>query len=99
MLKTIRNRIVGMMKRFLIVRSLQPRAAARELPSSVVITAVATRDLLSLVRKIKRRGRLCPLRSHAGYCTRPYFLNVAFQSAANESSASLAVPWPAVIYG
>src|SRR5262245_51311133 len=37
MLKTIRNAIVGMMKRLRIERSLHPRAAARVRGSSVVI--------------------------------------------------------------
>src|SRR5919198_382483 len=41
MLKTIRNRIVGMMKRLRIVMSLMPREAAREFGSSLVMTAVA----------------------------------------------------------
>jgi hypothetical protein len=41
-LKTIRNRIVGTINMFRIVKSLQPREAAREFRSSVLITAVAT---------------------------------------------------------
>jgi hypothetical protein len=60
MLKTIRNRIVGMMKRLRIEMSLRPRVAAREDVSSVVIIVVA-KTLLPFQKKERRRHE-CPLR-------------------------------------
>lgn len=44
-------------------------------------------------------GRRSPSADGVCYLLRPYFLNVAFQSAARESSTSFAVPWPAVTKG
>lgn len=86
-----------------MVRSLQPRAAARERGSSLVMTSVAKTLLL------RERAALAgfnpngagdagrrPLARVTVYWWRPYFLNVAFQSAASESSALLALPSPAV---
>ena len=53
MLKTIRNTIVGMMKRLRIEMSLRPRDAALEEESSVVIIVVA--KTCSHSGKMKRR--------------------------------------------
>lgn len=44
-------------------------------------------------------GAESPSAERACYLWRPYFANVAFQSAARDSSASFAVPWPAVTKG
>src|SRR5258705_3682150 len=92
MLKTIRNRIVGMMKTLRIVMSLQPRVAAREAGLSVVITAVAKASFLHALEKKKEGAVGAPSVVRSNYWPRPYFLKVAVQSAASASSVSLAVP-------
>ena len=85
-----------MMKRLRIDMSLRPRAAAREVLSSVVIIVVA-KTLLPVQEKETEEARTPPPRKRADYWTRPYFLKVAFQSAASASSVSLAVPSPPIM--
>lgn len=80
-----------MMNRLRIEMSLRPRAAAREDLSSVVIIVVA-KTLLRMLEKQTEEALEASSARHVDYFTRPYFLKVAFQSAASASSVSLAVP-------
>src|SRR5215204_1374316 len=73
MLKTIRNRIVGMMKTLRIVMSLQPRVAAREAGLSVVITAVAKASFLHALEK-EKEGAASPLRRQVELLAAAVFL-------------------------
>ncbi len=45
----------------------------------------------------EKGGGMAPSGKRACYLLRPYLSKVVFQSAANASSASFAVPWPAVM--
>src|SRR5688572_23851264 len=98
MLKTIRNMIVGMTNRLRIVMSLQPRTAARERGSSVVIIwfkAHSPGHVLPTGRHAADQLRPgCPGLGSDGtgepelpgdkadQLPRPYLAKVAFQSAA-----------------
>lgn len=89
-----------MMKRLRIVRSLHPRAAACERGSRRVIDTVA-KAIPHLISKLKKpREAQASLGDDAtAYFTYPYFLKVAFQSAAVASSAAWAVPSPPTTNG
>ena len=63
--------------------------------SRVVIIVVA-KTLLPFQKRTEE-ATLPPPRDIKDYWTRPYFLNVAFQSAASASSVSLAVPSPPIM--
>ncbi|MGY2991974.1 hypothetical protein ACVWWD_000781 [Mesorhizobium sp. URHB0026] len=76
--------------------SLRPRAAARVDLSRVVVIVVA-KTLLPVQEKETEEATPPPPRDMKDYWTRPYFLKVAFQSPANASSVSFAVPLPPIM--
>ena len=101
MLKMIRNRIVGMMNRLRICRSLMPRTPARERGSrSVAITTKRLQNRRPGLEKTDR-GQAAPAPSSRRVLLVALVLLERRVPVAGErrSSVSLAVPLPPTTYG